>query len=563
MLPACPCNTCGEPMPVAPGASVLACDSCGTKLHGRPASRRLQDPDWVALAPKAKLRYADDTAEALVAPDALVPFRIERATARRLLREWAQRQWFAPRALRRIDESESFRGAFLPYWVWEARTRTRYKAARGEHYWSGTGGGRVRKIRWMPAAGRVYRDFTAVPVAATVRLEGRALADLLRDWRIGDAVRFTPAMLDGYWVQRYNLEPEVGLELAKARMAAAVEAEVRECVGGDEQYVPSIETAYSGLAYRLVLLPVWLVSYPYRGRRLMVAVHGQSGRVVGERPWSAAKQVFTTVLTSGVAGIIQYFGRLSLSHGLPGPPGGRGIAYAMLMLYGSWNATRQLSCACIPRSVQPPPAAPRHPTNRSGRGYGQPDETRRRQDTPSPWWAKTMVVVGSTVMVISGGGAIAAQVSVNVLEDSVNQANLLDDQRVEVEEGAQITGPPELPRARHRRARGRRRCGSHGRGHHRPRQQGPDAGQHDLAAARPVRGDSLRVAGVGDEAHRGVRLLRGLGRVVPEHGRDDHEPHRDRVQRRRDRELRGLPRHGRRAGHHRAVPLARDQVDPH
>lgn len=59
----------------------------------------------------------------------------------------------------------------------------------------------------------------------------------------------------------------------------------------------------------------------------------------------------------------------------------------------------------------------------------------------SPWWAKTMVVVGSMVMVVSGGGAIAAQVSVNTLEDSVNQANLLDDQRVEVEEGAEITGP--------------------------------------------------------------------------------------------------------------------------
>lgn len=339
-------------MPVAPGATVLACDSCGTKLHGRPASRRLQDPDWVALAPKAKLRYADDTAEALVAPDALVPFQIRRATARRLLRGWARRwSWLAPRDFQRIDESTSFRGAFLPHWVWEGRTRSRYKAARGEYYWSGTRGGRVRGIRWMPAAGRILRDFAAVPVAATVRLEGQALADLLRDWRISGAVPFTPSMLDGYWVQRYDLEPEVGLELAKARMAAAVEAEVRECVGGDEQHVPSIETVYSDLAYRLVLLPVWLVSYPHRGRRRMIAVHGESGRVVGERPWSAAKLVITTVLTLGVAGAILYFIRLSLSTGPQVLPGGRGIAYATLMLYGSGSATPQLSCACIPRSV--------------------------------------------------------------------------------------------------------------------------------------------------------------------------------------------------------------------
>lgn len=59
----------------------------------------------------------------------------------------------------------------------------------------------------------------------------------------------------------------------------------------------------------------------------------------------------------------------------------------------------------------------------------------------SPWWAKAMVVTGSMVMVISGGGAIAAQVGVNVLEDSVNQADLLGEQRVEAEEGEKITGP--------------------------------------------------------------------------------------------------------------------------
>ncbi|MFC3494592.1 LCP family protein [Glycomyces rhizosphaerae] len=429
-------------MPVAPGATVLACDSCGTRVHGRPASRQLQDPDWVALPPKAKLRYADDTAEMLVAPDALVPFRIERATARRLLRDWARGRWFTPRAFRRIDESESFRGAFLPFWVWDARTRSRYKAARGEHYWSQAGGGgRVRGVRWLPAAGRVDRDFTAVPVAATARLEGRALSKLLRDWTIDDAVPFEARMLDGYWVQRYDIEPEVGLELAKARMAAAVEGEVRYRVGGDEQHVPTIETAYSGLAYRLVLLPVWLVSHPHRGRRRMVAVHGESGRVVGMRPWSVAKLVITAALTLGVAGAILFFGRLSLSPCPAGPLGGRGIAYAECLLYGSWNATRQLSCACIPRSV---PASPRlrrgTPRTVPGEAMGSPMKHAAAKAS-SPWWAKTMVVVGSTVMVVSGGGAIAAQVSVSTLEDSVNQANLLDDQRVEIEEGAEITGP--------------------------------------------------------------------------------------------------------------------------
>ncbi|MEV3937371.1 hypothetical protein AB0K52_15500 [Glycomyces sp. NPDC049804] len=303
-----PCTACGEPLQATPGATVLACRSCGTELYGRPDTRRLQDPDWIALPPKAKMRYADDTPEALTAPEAIVPFRIRRATAKRILRRWARRPWYTPRDFRRIAESESFRGAYLPFWVWRARTRSRYKAARGEYQWSQGGGGRVRGVKWFPAAGAVDRDFAAVPIPATVRLEGTALAELARDWSLDDAVAFDPGMLDGYWTQGYELGPEVGLELAKARMAAEVEREVRARVGGDEQHVPSIETVYAELGYRLVLLPVWLVSYGHRGRRRMVAVHGESGRVVGERPCSAVRLAFATALMLGVAGAIQYFG---------------------------------------------------------------------------------------------------------------------------------------------------------------------------------------------------------------------------------------------------------------
>jgi len=319
LLPSCPCTSCGEPLTFARAApsgapvTVLACGHCGTEQHGRPAPRRLQDPDWVALAPKEKLGYADDTPELIVAPDALVPFRIERATARRLLRDWARRRWFAPRALRRIDESPTFRGAFLPHWVWRAGTRSRYRAARGEHYWARAGrgqgrGSRVRGLRWSPAAGTVDRAFAEVAIPATVLLDGRTLADLMRDWTLQGAAPFAPAQLEGYWVQRYDLEPEVGLELAKARMAALIEAEVRARVGGDEQHVPVIDTVYAGLSYELVLLPVWLASYAHRGRRHLVAVHGESGRVVGERPWSAAKLGIALAFALSVAGVILYFG---------------------------------------------------------------------------------------------------------------------------------------------------------------------------------------------------------------------------------------------------------------
>lgn len=52
-----------------------------------------------------------------------------------------------------------------------------------------------------------------------------------------------------------------------------------------------------------------------------------------------------------------------------------------------------------------------------------------------------MVIMGAIVMVISGGGALAAQIGLNLVNNSVRTENLLGDQRVEAEEGEPITGP--------------------------------------------------------------------------------------------------------------------------
>ncbi|WP_100447635.1 LCP family protein [Glycomyces xiaoerkulensis] len=60
----------------------------------------------------------------------------------------------------------------------------------------------------------------------------------------------------------------------------------------------------------------------------------------------------------------------------------------------------------------------------------------------SPWWAKVMVVVGAMVMLAAGGGAVATQVSVDLVNNAVNNEQLLPDQpAVEADAGSDLEGP--------------------------------------------------------------------------------------------------------------------------
>ena len=72
-------------------------------------------------------------------------------------------------------------------------------------------------------------------------------------------------------------------------MAGVILNDARRDIGGDEQRVDQIHTDHRDETFKHVLLPVWTAAYRYNGQSYRFVVNGQSGRVVGERPWSVWK----------------------------------------------------------------------------------------------------------------------------------------------------------------------------------------------------------------------------------------------------------------------------------
>jgi hypothetical protein len=49
----------------------------------------------------------------------------------------------------------------------------------------------------------------------------------------------------------------------------------------------SVDTDYADETFKHILLPVWMAAYKYNGKSYRFLVNAQSGKVQGERPWSA------------------------------------------------------------------------------------------------------------------------------------------------------------------------------------------------------------------------------------------------------------------------------------
>jgi predicted RNA-binding Zn-ribbon protein involved in translation (DUF1610 family) len=348
-----PCVSCGADYRYDPGANHLICDHCGD-IHaivaGGPWKGGIKELDFeralrdqlpaqemeevrstTCTSCGAQVELGSDTHAAEcpfcaspvvtdtgtqrhIKPRALLPFALDEATARRAMTDWLGRLWFAPNGLQDYArKGRQMQGIYVPYWTFDADTKSTYRGERGTTYYVTQtvirDGKRetvqVPKIRWTPASGRVARFFDDVLILASNSLPKR-FTEALEPWDLAALVPYSPEYLAGFRAEGYNLELEHGFVEARGRMDAIIARDVRFDIGGDHQQIHEIDTDVSDVTFKHILLPVWLAAYKYRGETYRFVVNGRTGRVQGERPWSAWKIAFAVLIGALVAGAIGY-----------------------------------------------------------------------------------------------------------------------------------------------------------------------------------------------------------------------------------------------------------------
>jgi len=344
-----PCAQCGAQLRYTPGQTRLTCDHCGHVQDIAPTSDRRRARALLEHDLRAGLRddlpaeasaevrtttctgcgaqiefsgashatecpfcaspvVLDSGAHRLIKPQALVPFQLTETEARGELTKWLAGRWFAPSTLLEYArKGRAMNGVYVPFWTFDAATRSSYTGQRGEYYYETRSVNvqvngkterreeRVRKTRWYSASGRVARDFDDVLVMGSASLPPR-LGNDLTPWDLGALQPYTPDYLAGFQAEGYTVSLADADQAAKASMARVIEGDVRRDIGGDEQRISSIDTDHSDETFKHILLPVWMAAYKYNGKSYRFLVNGQTGEVQGERPWSIWKITFAVLV---------------------------------------------------------------------------------------------------------------------------------------------------------------------------------------------------------------------------------------------------------------------------
>jgi predicted RNA-binding Zn-ribbon protein involved in translation (DUF1610 family) len=352
-----PCKQCGASLAFAPGQSVLQCPYCGHKEEIPVTAQAIREynleeallslPRTEGWGTERRALHCENcgatttfsegqvagqcafcgssnvvqqgSAANVVRPESVVPFAVKREQAAESFRNWISHLWFRPNDLKSAGQIAKMSGAYIPFWTYDAYTSSHWTADAGYYYYETesyqeqdaqgntvTKTRQVQKTRWEPASGSRQDFFDDELVCASKGLPPN-LIESVCPYNLTQLAPYDPSFLAGFVAEEYQVDLVGGWGMAKTRIQNKVESLCAGDVPGDTHRNLNVNTAFSQMTYKHLLLPVWVAAYLYNGKSYRFLVNGQTGETSGEAPlswWKIAGLILLILLALLVAYLV-------------------------------------------------------------------------------------------------------------------------------------------------------------------------------------------------------------------------------------------------------------------
>lgn len=332
-----PCGQCGARLDFDPSSRGLKCPYCGHLEKIDPSANKVQERDFneyfdklagkgttiagrssqvtctgcgavVLLEDKittdkcpycaTHLENEPVAAQAMIAPEGVLPFKVDNRAAVAAFNQWLEGRWFAPTGLRQLANLGKLSGLYTPFWTYDSMTYTFYAGQRGDNYTvtesyteTDANGQTVTKTRdvthtrWTSVSGEVENFFDDVLICGSHSLPGDLVGEL-EPWDLKQLVDFRAEYLSGFQTERYGVDLGQGFKKAQGVMDQHIRHLCCRDIGGDHQRLDRVNTQHVGVTFKHILLPIWLAVYRYHDQTYRILVNARTGEVVGTRPYS-------------------------------------------------------------------------------------------------------------------------------------------------------------------------------------------------------------------------------------------------------------------------------------
>lgn len=241
----------------------------------------------------------------MLKPDYVIPFKVTKEEAVAKLKEHYKGKFFLPKRFSEENSIQEIKGVYVPFWMFDGQGRgdATYDATRVDIYTIGDTEYTDTYHYNVSRSGVVH--FEKIPVDASSKMDDNYM-DSIEPFDYSELKPFSTAYMPGYLADKYDVTVEDCVERADSRAKKTVSDALQyDASIGYTSCIPRtemIELQRGKVHY--ALLPVWMLSTEWGGKRYMFAVNGQTGKTVGDLPVNKGKVVKTfAAIAAAVAAI--------------------------------------------------------------------------------------------------------------------------------------------------------------------------------------------------------------------------------------------------------------------
>ena len=210
--------------------------------------------------------------------------------------DWVKRRIAAPNDLEDLVAKARVAGLYAPFWTFDSEEAVEYWA----QYTVGSSSNRRTKT----TNGKMRISFDDLLMPASPHVTPLIRDGILHDFDPSALRPYREGYLAGFAAERHHQSVADGLDANEADKRLLIRNRIKQHINKSGVNNLGYHTHTSGIHYRRILLPVWILHYEYKGKPMKVVVSGIDGRTYGERPFSIPKIAAYSGLLSAIAIVI-------------------------------------------------------------------------------------------------------------------------------------------------------------------------------------------------------------------------------------------------------------------
>jgi len=189
-----------------------------------------------------------------------------------------------------LKKPERMVGIYLPLFLFDALTRSSWLGETGFSYFPDPKNQKNKKTAWEPTAGYYEHFFQDLELGVSEGIDDDHFGEIGL-YNLRKLIPYDPKYLKSFAVELYSLPELDGFKLANMLLDQQITDSVYGRISGEDLRKFKLTSEKHSVAFRYVLVPVWLASYRYQDALFQVMINGQSGAISGDKPIDTRKAV--------------------------------------------------------------------------------------------------------------------------------------------------------------------------------------------------------------------------------------------------------------------------------